>query len=89
MLRHQEIVQLQQDPYCKIPQKNLFNALSYKLGGANNPALPLNQTFKGPRAHYSVQYLMEVGNETKQAIPQNALRSQRSNATGPEMLLQE
>ena len=62
MLRHDDIVLLQQNPNSKVPHECLFRALSYKLGGAGN----LTQTqFKGPRLHYTMDYLMKIGHETQ------------------------
>jgi len=62
-LKHQDIVLLQQHPNSRVPQECLFNALSYKLGGGGDL---VQARFRGPRLHYSVEYLMKVGHETQQ-----------------------
>lgn len=60
----------------KIPQPCLFNALSFKLGGAMPQFTDGNQSilqmdFRGTRKHYSVAYLLAIGAETQQmnAVP--------------------
>lgn len=70
-LRHVDIIRLQQNMQSKIPQECLFNALSYKLGGAmprkgDAGVNMLGMQFSGPRRHYSVAYMMQIGAETQQ-----------------------
>lgn len=73
MLKHEDIVLLQKNPNSKVPHECLFNALSFKLGGtpANNLMMEESLTFKGPRRHYTMDYLMRIGHETQQThLPQ-------------------